>query len=209
MCIPGNVEWTLPPAYKKVMSLNFHAPITLIQALTPLLRQSKGRIVNVTSVCGIVSAPGNSTYSASKFALEAACDALRVENRPFGVDVVAIEPGTMRTPLAMAWAHQWFDNYKSADPEHKSMHPEAWANAMFEYSNEQLEQAADDPLTMVKAMVDALVMPSPPPRIRPGGGARMYYIISLLPDRLHDALFAGFVPPPQTFAEPEMKPTKL
>jgi NAD(P)-dependent dehydrogenase (short-subunit alcohol dehydrogenase family) len=177
------------------MALNFHAPITLIQALTPLLRQSKGRIVNVTftSVCGIVSAPGNSAYSASKFALEAASDALRVENHPFGVDVVVIEPGTMRTPLAMAWASQWFDNYNSASPEHKSMHPEGWAKAVFAYSSDQLEQAADDPLTMVQAMIDALSLPSPPPRVRPGNGAKVYYITSLLPDRLRDALFTGFV----------------
>jgi NAD(P)-dependent dehydrogenase (short-subunit alcohol dehydrogenase family) len=58
-----------------------------------------GRIVNVSSVLGRFALPGSGIYSASKFALEAASDALRLELAPFGVEVVLVEPGVVDTQL--------------------------------------------------------------------------------------------------------------
>jgi NAD(P)-dependent dehydrogenase (short-subunit alcohol dehydrogenase family) len=58
-----------------------------------------GRIVNVSSILGRFALPGSGVYAASKFALEAASDALRMELAPFGVRVVLVEPGVIDTPL--------------------------------------------------------------------------------------------------------------
>ena len=64
-----------------------------------MLRAANGRILNVTSVGGRVATPYMSAYHASKFALEAVSDSLRRELLPQGVDVIAIEPGPISTPI--------------------------------------------------------------------------------------------------------------
>ena len=65
--------------------------------LSGMRRQRWGKIVNVSSMGGKLTLPGGGAYHASKHALEAVSDALRFEARPFGIDVVVIEPGPIRT----------------------------------------------------------------------------------------------------------------
>ena len=65
-----------------------------------MIERRRGRIINVGSVSGRIPAPMLGAYHASKYALEALTDSLRMELRPFGIDVVIIEPGTIRTEFA-------------------------------------------------------------------------------------------------------------
>ena len=200
MCHPGNVEWVQPSAFKEVMDLNFHAPVALIHELCPLLRRTKGRIVNVTSVCGLVSTPSNATYSCSTFALEALSDALRVEHAPFGVAVIAVQPTTLRTQLVAAWPELWKQNYENARPEQKSMHPVEWSDYFVQASEERIDsEAEDDPSETVKTLLNILVMPRPPARIRTGRGSASFYLTSLLPDRLRDWLLLSSTTSPIKF----------
>jgi len=79
----------------------------MVRAVAPHMRQQKaGRIVNIGSVGGKLVLPVNGTYSATKFALEALSDALRLELALFGIQVVLVEPGNIRTNfMATAQAH--------------------------------------------------------------------------------------------------------
>jgi short-subunit dehydrogenase len=62
------------------------------------MRQQKtGRVINISSISGKLVTPANGTYSATKFALEALSDALRLELAPFGIPVVLVEPGSIKT----------------------------------------------------------------------------------------------------------------
>jgi NAD(P)-dependent dehydrogenase (short-subunit alcohol dehydrogenase family) len=79
--------------------INVVAQVSVIQALLPQLKSAKGTIINVSSVNGKISTPMVGAYAASKFALEAISDALRVEIAPFGVRVVVIEPGSSPTNI--------------------------------------------------------------------------------------------------------------
>lgn len=74
------------------LAVNTVAQVAVTQALLPRIKAAKGTIINVSSVGGLVAGPGMGPYSASKFALEALSDALRVELAHFGVRVVIIEP---------------------------------------------------------------------------------------------------------------------
>ena len=188
MCHPGHVLWTEPDWYKKVMALNFHAPVRIIHDLLPLLKESKGRIVNVTSVCGIVSSPSNSTYCSSKFALEALSDALRVELAPFGCNVIVLEPTTMKTPLGMGWGDMWKNNYDKADSLRTSDHPEDWSVDFHRTVSDMLKKNGEDPFITVKEIINALVLPVQKTRVLCGEGAKAYRILQMMPDKWRDAI---------------------
>jgi NAD(P)-dependent dehydrogenase (short-subunit alcohol dehydrogenase family) len=80
--------------------VNTFAPLRLAQLVIPAMRaQGGGRIVNVSSVMGRVTIPFLGLYNASKFALEAMSDALRIELAPWGIRVILVEPGSVRTPF--------------------------------------------------------------------------------------------------------------
>lgn len=75
------------------------APVLLTRALLPMLRPEGGRVVIVGSLGGRVAFPFAGPYHATKYALEALADSLRLELRPQGVGVALVEPGTIRTPI--------------------------------------------------------------------------------------------------------------
>jgi NAD(P)-dependent dehydrogenase (short-subunit alcohol dehydrogenase family) len=72
-------------------------PLALTLALLPRLRRARGRVVFISSINGRVSFPFTGIYNASKYATEAVADCLRVELRPFGVQVALVEPGVIDT----------------------------------------------------------------------------------------------------------------
>ena len=91
--------------------------IAVTQAFLPLLRKARGRIVNMSSLNGRIAPPYMAPYAASKHALEALSDALRLELRAWGIRVSVIEPGATTTPIwdkslaaADAWADKANDN---------------------------------------------------------------------------------------------------
>jgi NAD(P)-dependent dehydrogenase (short-subunit alcohol dehydrogenase family) len=94
----GPVEETDVEEARGQFDVNVHGPHRLVRSVLPHMReQGDGTIVNVSSIAGRVASSGMGTYAASKHALEALSDSLRVEVAPFGVDVVLIEPGPVDT----------------------------------------------------------------------------------------------------------------
>ncbi|MEO1022448.1 MAG: oxidoreductase [Bacteroidota bacterium] len=99
--IVGALEETPEQELRQVMETNFFGAWSMTQAILPVLRkQRKGAVVNISSMGGVMSFGGFSAYSASKFALEGASEALAQEMKPFGVDVLIVEPGAFRTEFA-------------------------------------------------------------------------------------------------------------
>lgn len=100
----ASLEETSEAELRHVFETNFFAAWALLKAVVPRMRaRRRGRLVVMSSVCAHLAAPGLSAYSASKFALRGACESLRVELRPFGVPVVLVEPGIVRTE---AWTQR-------------------------------------------------------------------------------------------------------
>src|ERR1700712_2481742 len=85
--------------WRRLFEVNLFGQIAVTQALLPALIQGKGRVVNVSSVGGKVAMATYGPYAGTKFALEAVSDALRREMAPFGVEVVVVEPGAVRTDM--------------------------------------------------------------------------------------------------------------
>jgi len=100
IAIAAVMEEITPADLHKVFETNFFSPIRLAQRVLPeMRRRRRGRIINMSSISGKVAIPVMGTYAASKHALEAASDAMRLELDPFGIHVVLIEPGYIHTSM--------------------------------------------------------------------------------------------------------------
>jgi NAD(P)-dependent dehydrogenase (short-subunit alcohol dehydrogenase family) len=97
----GAIETVPLDALRAQFETNVIGTIRMTQQVLPAMRAArKGRIVNLSSVLGRVTLPGNGVYSASKFAIEALSDSLRFELAGFGIRVIVIEPGPIRTEFS-------------------------------------------------------------------------------------------------------------
>lgn len=97
--VAGPVEMLTPADWRKQFDVNVVGQFAVTAALLPKLRASRGRVVFISSVNGQLSAPMLGAYAASKFALEAGAEALRIELRPWGVPVVVVEPAQTDTDM--------------------------------------------------------------------------------------------------------------
>jgi NAD(P)-dependent dehydrogenase (short-subunit alcohol dehydrogenase family) len=95
----GPVEATPVNKWKQQFDVNVFGLVEVTQAFLPFIRATKGRIVNLSSVAGIAASPYLAPYAASKFAVEAISDSLRRELKQFGVKVIVLEPGPIKTPI--------------------------------------------------------------------------------------------------------------
>ena len=94
----GCVEDVSVDEFKAQFETNFFSIIRLIQKVGPTMRkQGSGKIVNISSVAGRIGFPASPAYISSKFALEGLSESLRLEMSPFGIDVIIIEPGVIKT----------------------------------------------------------------------------------------------------------------
>lgn len=94
------VEALPMPEWRRVLEVNLFGHVAVSQALLPALLDSKGRVINISSVGGKVAMATYGAYAGAKFALEAVSDSLRREVEPLGVRVVVVEPGGVRTRIA-------------------------------------------------------------------------------------------------------------
>lgn len=97
--VNGPLEFLPLSNLRRQLEVNLVAQLAVTQAFLPLLRAGRGRIVNTGSVSGVLAAPALGPYCMSKFALEAMSDALRLELRPWGIDVIHLQPGQIASNI--------------------------------------------------------------------------------------------------------------
>ncbi|OQR56759.1 short-chain dehydrogenase, partial [Bacillus sp. CDB3] len=96
----GFIEEIPVEEYRKQFETNFFGAISITQLVLPYMREQKsGKIINISSISGQVGFPGLSPYVSSKYALEGWSESLRLEVKPFGIDVALIEPGSYNTNI--------------------------------------------------------------------------------------------------------------
>ncbi|MGM7723456.1 oxidoreductase [Metabacillus sp. Hm71] len=118
----GFVEEIPLDEYRKQFETNVFGVIAVTQAVLPLMReQRKGRIINISSISGRIGFPGLSPYISSKHALEGWSEALRFEMKPFGVDVVLVEPGSFQTSIWTSGKHVTKKSLDEKSPYYEMM----------------------------------------------------------------------------------------
>lgn len=172
---------------RKQLEVNVIGQIAVTQAFLPLLRRGRGRIVNMGSIAGRGTIPLLGPYSASKYALEALTDALRMELQPWGIQVSIIEPGAIATPI-------WEKSGKTAEEleslvgdEAKALYSEAVIRIREAVA--QSAQRAISPDVVVRAVHHALTAAHPKTRYLVGKDAKLRaWMVKWLPDRIQDTL---------------------
>jgi NAD(P)-dependent dehydrogenase (short-subunit alcohol dehydrogenase family) len=171
------------------LEVNVIGQIAVTQAFLPLLRQGRGRIVNMGSIAGRGTIPLLGPYSASKYALEALTDALRMELQPWGIHVSIIEPGAIATPIWEKSAKKAEDLEASASEEAKALYGEAVSRIRDAVA--QAAQRAIAPEAVVRAVHHALTASHPRTRYLVGTDAKLRaWMVKWLPDRVQDRLLA-------------------
>lgn len=99
LSLNGPLELVPTSEIKQLMDVNVLGLLAVTQAFLPLLRLSKGRIINISSGHGLLATPDKSVYAASKFAVQAITDSLRVELSPFDVSISSIVVGKVDTAV--------------------------------------------------------------------------------------------------------------
>jgi short-subunit dehydrogenase len=97
LSVNGPLELLDHADIKKVIDVNLTGLLTVTNIFLPMIRMSKGRIINVSSGHGLMAIPDKSVYAASKAGVQAVCDSLRVELKPFGIEVISIIVGKVNT----------------------------------------------------------------------------------------------------------------
>ncbi|MGW8180047.1 MAG: SDR family NAD(P)-dependent oxidoreductase [bacterium] len=185
VAVGGPLELIPIDRLRMQLEVNLVGQIAVTQAFAPLLRQAKGRIVNMSSISGRIASPMIGPYAISKFALEAFSDSLRRELFPWGISVSVIEPGAISTPI-------WQKSIGRVDDVLEKMPKEA--RELYGASIDEARSAAvrmsDNaiPATEVaKSVYQALTASRPRTRYIVGKDAKIIAMLAwLLPDRTMD-----------------------
>ena len=185
IAVSGPIELLPIDDFRRQFEVNVIGQVAVTQAFLPLLRKARGRIVNMSSISGGLAPPYMGPYSASKFALEAINDALRVELRNWGIRVSSVEPGPIATPI-------WEKSLAAADQLAGQIDPAVLALyeadlAAIRKSVEHSVRTASPVERVVKAVVHALTARRPKAHYYLGWNVRLCFKdVKMLPDRLRD-----------------------
>ncbi len=183
--VSGLMETLSSDEWRRQLEVNVIGALAVTRAVLPRLRRSKGRIVFISSISGRVSAPVVGAYSASKFALEAAADAMRMELRPWGVSVVLVEPAQTDTDLWRNADTVASELEQALSTAHRALYAKHIAG--FRKSIPMSQRLAVAAERVAEVVEQALTVKRPHARYVVGVGPRLQVaLVTHLPARLRD-----------------------
>ena len=162
----GTVEDVSIEEFKQQFETNFFSIIRMIQKVAPIMRKQKsGNIVNVSSVAGRIGFPVSPAYISSKFALEGLSECLRFELGPFGINVIIIEPGVIKT--------NFFDSMKMAKKsDSDSVYNEITSKVVS--GVKMMAEMGTEPKEVADTIIKSINEEKPLPRYIVGNDAMMF-----------------------------------
>ena len=180
----GAIENVTMAEARRQVEVNVFGLARMCQLVLPIMRkQGSGRIINTSSVAGRAVLPFGGWYHVSKYSVEALSDALRMEMKPFGIDVVMIEPGGIRT----AWGHIAADNLAESSKE--TPYETAAMNEAATFHKIYDSKLISSPKVVARAMNKAVNRRHPRARYRIGAfSGTIVFLHWLLPAKWWDAM---------------------
>ncbi|WP_116126328.1 SDR family oxidoreductase [Lewinella sp. IMCC34183] len=185
VAITGPVETVSEVEYRRQFEVNVFGLVAVCQEALPLLHATKEagfepRIVNIGSVSGYLTSPFTTIYSASKFAVEALTDGLRRELLPFGIDVISVAPGPVKTPI-------WKKGREQKEAFQNNRYSEM-LDKLDPYT-EAAEADGVEPEVVAAAIYEALTAKDPQPAVLVMKKGWMAKLLKLTPKRFQDRFF--------------------
>ena len=172
---------------RAAFELNVIGQVAVAQAVLPQLRASAGRVVFISSLNGRISTPLNGAYSATKFAVEAIADAMRIELRPWRVKVTVIEPGPIATDIWSGALERFDAMADGLHPHHRDLYRKNIAGTRRMMTILQKQAAPVD--TVARVVAQALTSRRPKARYQVNVAGRAQLAASVVtPTRLFDAV---------------------
>nr|XP_006822114.1 PREDICTED: retinol dehydrogenase 3-like [Saccoglossus kowalevskii] len=195
----GMYEWLSRAEYQQCLDVNIVGLIEVTTTFLPLIKKSRGRIVNVSSVLGRISLPGG-PYSISKHAVESFSDGLRLTMRAYQVNVSIIEPGYFATNMLRAdtLTQALEEKWGRQSHEVKESYGEEWFAKLKDSTMKLIETKSEKTHLVVDAMEHALTSIRPRCRYVVGYDAKLLWIpLSYLPAEITDFVLSLGMPKPK------------
>ena len=188
--VNGPVEGLALDDLARQLDVNVISQIAVTQAVLPKIRASHGRVVFISSVSGLFTTPGTGAYNASKYAIEALADALRMELRPWKIPVSLIEPGPIRTDI---WTDILGEHDRMTErlgDEHRRLYASHLAGTRKLLG--RMQKLAADPERVTKAVDHALTSRRPKARYLLDFASRAQKaVVAITPTAVNDAVLAA------------------
>lgn len=187
IAVVGPLEAVPIPDLRRQLEVNLIGQVAVTQTFLPLIRTARGRIVNMGSIAGRAAMPLMGPYSASKFALEAITDALRLEVQQWGIEVSIVEPGAIATPIWDKSGKGATDLEAATTPELRLLYADVITGVRKVVAEAANRAIASD--AVAKAVEHALTAARPKTRYLVGADAKFRALmVKLLPDRVSDTV---------------------
>ena len=187
--LDGPVETLSLDDLRRQYEVNVIGHVGVTQAVLPLLRQSRGRIVFVSSLSGRLSTPLTGAYNSSKFAIEALADALRIELRRWKLKVVLVEQGPVATDMWGGALEQHEATLNALSPAHRELYGETFEKARKMLAFMQKQAVPVDKVST--AIEKALTARRPKARYQVDVGSKVQLLATgVTPTRMMDAILA-------------------
>jgi NAD(P)-dependent dehydrogenase (short-subunit alcohol dehydrogenase family) len=196
IAVVGPLEAVPIADFRQQLEVNVIGQVAVTQKFLPLIRRARGRIINMGSIAGLSTMPLMGPYSASKFALEAITDALRLEVQQWGIHVSIIEPGAIATPIWNKSATEAAEREAGIGQELRSLY-QPMVVAVRKIVGEASKRAVSSD-TVAKVVEAALTASTPRTRYLVGSDAKLRALmVKLLPDRLSDGMLTWILKLPR------------
>lgn len=174
ICYRGVIEHMDNESELEQLQTNYLGPMNLIRAVLPVMReQSRGRIMNISSVSGMVSMPTMGSYSASKHALEGATESLWYEAKPYGINVTLIQPGFINSD---SFRHVVMSKKADLSKHLNGPHSEYY-NSMTPLIERLMKLSTSSPLDVAKKIEKCMEDANPPLRLRVTLDSQVFYFL--------------------------------
>lgn len=191
IAVGGPLEFVESEDLRRQFEVNVVGQVAVTQAMLPLLRRGQEpRIVNIGSTAGRLATPLIGAYSASKFAMEAVTEVLRLELKPWDIHVSVIEPGMIKTPMWEKSMGAFEALIDSLPPRGKELYGSTLASAQ-DYV-QKLEKSP--PKEVAKVVVRALKAKRPKRRYGAGKNANIELFVARLPAFMREKLVSIIFP---------------
>ncbi|KAM9346941.1 dehydrogenase/reductase SDR family member 9 [Symphorus nematophorus] len=196
----GPTDWLTIQDYKSMLAVNLSGVIDVTLSVLPLIKKTRGRVVNVASVFGRIS-PFGGPYCVSKYGVEAFNDSLRLDMAPFGVKVACIEPGFFKTNVTDTGLlkNQLQKLWDRLSQDVKDDYGHDFMDISFVQLEERFKLLTDGDLNkVVGCMAHAISAVHPRTRYSPGWDAKFFWLpLSYMPTCITDPVFLRFSPKPK------------